>query len=139
MQKKKAVIWTLVGFASLASMVLLAMRVQSAAFKVIQAEQDGAAYQTFFVAVELYTQENGRIPESFDDLLDDEGVILQWSVGWEEFPSYLKELIEPNFSIIPSTSNLNMFAPDDKITATWAHLDCESAWNRIVENCKISE
>lgn len=139
MCNKKAVIWSVVGCMAFAFVLWLVMSVHSAVDRAFQIEKESTAYQVFFFAVDQYSQENGRLPESFEELLTVESVIHDWVTIWEVTPSYLQELIEPDFTVPPNADNLGMFAPSYKSKAFWADYDCEWLWESIVENCEPDE
>ena len=135
MRNKKVVIWSVVGCVVLLLLIWFAMSVRTVVYGLHKLEKQGHAYRQFFMVLDQHTQETGRLPDSFDELLFDQSMVVYWKSVWQEDVAYLQGLIGPDFSVSPSEENLSAFVPGYKTNASWAYSDCEFYWERIVENC----
>lgn len=105
-----------------------------AAGSLLDAENRGHAYRNFFIVLESYTQQANAFPTSLDDLLSIEVELGYEGVHWPKDADLIADLIQPNFDIVPSSDNLNLFVPEYESKAGWAAWDCESSWARIIDH-----
>jgi len=121
------------------SLLWFAMSVRSAAHRLLEAERQAVAYRNFFIALDEYALQTGRLPDSFGELLSAQFLVEHWEASWQEDTVYLQELIEPDFSVAPQAKNLSAFVPGYETKASWADYECEWYWERIIENCEPDE
>ncbi len=105
----------------------------------LDASNRGHAYRNFFGVLEMYTARTGAFPSSLDDMLIIESEIGYEGVRWPEDADLIADLIQPNFDIVPSSDNLNMFVPEYESKADWAAPDCEFSWARIIDHLNAND
>lgn len=130
--KKRVLISVLL--AMILAAVLFGVSLWHAADRLLDAENRGHTYRNFFIVVETYTQQTNEFPTSLDDLLSIEIGLGYEGVRWPEDANLIADLIQPNFDIVPSSENLNVFAPDYESKADWAASDCAFYWERILDH-----
>lgn len=135
--KKRVLITVLL--ALLLAAVLFGVSLWRTAGNMLDAENRGHAYRNFFIVVESYTQQTSAFPTSLDDLLSIEVDLGYEGVRWPEDADRIADLIQPDFSIIPSSDNLSMFAPNYESKADWAASDCAFYWERILDNLNAND
>lgn len=120
--------------ALLLAAVVFGVSLWRTAGNLLDAENRGHAYRNFFIVLESYTQQTNEFPTSLDDLLGIEVELGYEGVRWPEDANLIADLIQPNFETVPSSDNLNVFAPDYESKADWAASDCAFYWDRILEH-----
>lgn len=135
--KKRVLISVLL--ALILAAVLFGVSLWRTAGYMLDAENRGYAYRNFFIVVESYTQQTCEFPNSLDDLLSIEIELGYEGVLWPEDVNQIADLIQPNFDIVPSSDNLNVFVPEYELKAGWAASDCAFYWERILENLNTED
>lgn len=131
--KKQAVFWLLL--VVLAGIVVGGgLKLRTVVARLLELEQQGHAYSVFFFVLELYTEQNGMFPSSFDSLLEVRGPFRAADLVWPADAEEFVELVAPDFAIQPNQDNLASFAPDYATKAAWAAPRCESYWVQIIEH-----
>ncbi len=139
MKHKKEAGCALLAVIFIGLIVTAGLSIRSGVNYALQVEMVGHDSLLFFQVLEMYTDQEGRMPASMSELQVIDEVVVGGDFEWPRDAEDLEQMMKPNFGLVPSVDKIEEFAPGIQEAPPWARRYAQGYWESALEHCRADD